>query len=58
MSVGRLDIDKTAALQPGENTREERRDASRYVLRHAHNRNDLGDLLDALGLNTKAEADR
>lgn len=58
MSVGRLDIDKTAALTPGENSREERRDASRYVLRHALDKNDLTSLLDALGLNTNPEADQ
>lgn len=56
MSVGHLDIDKAAALKPDENTREERRDASRYVLRHARNRDDLRELLDALGLNKGAEA--
>lgn len=35
-----------------ENTPEERRDASRFVLRHARSRKDLRELLDALGLNT------
>lgn len=34
-------------------TREQRRDASRYVLRHARDRDDLRLLLDALGLNEK-----
>ncbi|MDJ1132451.1 hypothetical protein [Streptomyces iconiensis] len=32
--------------------REQRRDASRYVLRHARSRADLRHLLDALGLTT------
>jgi hypothetical protein len=35
-----------------ENTTEERVKASRFVLRHARNRADLRELLDALGLNT------
>lgn len=38
-------------LLAGELTPEQRRDASRFVLRHARDRNDLRDLLDALGLN-------
>ncbi|MFF9129156.1 hypothetical protein [Streptomyces sp. NPDC014806] len=40
-----------------ENTRAERRDASRYVLRKARDREDLRLLLDALGLNTPAKED-
>lgn len=35
-----------------ENSPAEKRDASRFVLRHARSRRDLHELLDALGLNT------
>jgi hypothetical protein len=40
-----------------ENTPDERRAASRAVLRHARNRADLRLLLDALGLNNRTSKD-
>ena len=39
------------------NTREERVAASRYVLAHARNREDLHLLLDALGLNQQTDSE-
>lgn len=43
---------ETRSLTAGQNTATERRDASRTVLRHARDRDDLQQLLAALGLNT------
>jgi hypothetical protein len=42
-------------FSPYANTAEERRDASRLVLRHARNRQDLQLLLNVLGLTTSQE---
>ncbi|MFJ8555276.1 hypothetical protein [Streptomyces sp. NPDC093676] len=42
------------ATRGRENTREQRRDASRYVLKRARNKEDLHLLMEALGLNTPA----
>lgn len=50
--AGLLAVDKAARLRLSENTREERVKASRFVLSKARSREDLHELLDALGLNT------
>lgn len=43
---------REAQITATQNTREERVKASRFVLRNARSREDLHELLDALGLNT------
>jgi len=55
MPSGHLTLDEVAQIGQHENTRAERRDASRYVLRHARDQKDLRELLDTLGLNARPE---
>jgi hypothetical protein len=53
--MGAETIDKAAGVSPTENTAEERRAAARLVLRHARSREDLRELLDALGLDNPSQ---
>jgi hypothetical protein len=55
--VGLKAVDKAARVRLAENTKAERVAASRVVLRYAHSRADLHELLDALGLNTTSKGE-
>lgn len=55
-AIGNLSDD--AVLAHAQLSREQRRDASRFVLRHARDREDLHELLDALGLNQPQKGDQ